>query len=134
MKGRQHLYFDRAVSDAPQALAVGFRPNKSRLVNTALVDWVNRRGSGGVETVLNDRLERIAREQERTRRDVEVLLESLSLFVRNQLMVTAPLPEADGAARAAGRGWFEAFVPQVGRQIGSDTRTLAPSVSREKTA
>jgi len=53
-----------------------------------------------------------------------VLLESLSLFVRYQLTVTAPLPEADTAARAVGRERFEAFVSQVGRQIGSGKRSL----------
>jgi hypothetical protein len=41
-------------------------------------------------------------------------------------MVTAPLPEADAAARATGRDRFEAFVSQVGRQIAGGTRTLAP--------
>lgn len=134
MKIRQNLYIDQSVSDALEALAVGTRLNKSRLVNDALVDWLNRHGSGRVEAVFKDRLDCIVREQERTRRDIEVLLESLSLFVRYQLTVTAPLPDADSAARAVGRERFEAFVSQVGRQIGSGTRTLAPPVSPEKPA
>ena len=55
-----------------------------------------------------------------------MLLESLSLFVRYQLMVTAPLPEADAAGGAIGRDRVESFVAQVGRQIAAGTRTLAP--------
>ena len=58
-----------------------------------------------------------------------MLLESLSLFVRYQLMVTAPLPEADAAALAIGRDRFEAFVGQVGRQIAAGKRTLSPTRS-----
>ncbi|MFS0771222.1 CopG family transcriptional regulator [Sphingomonas sp. 1P08PE] len=134
MKVRQNLYIDQAVSDALEALAVGSRFNKSRLVNDALVDWLNRRGSGRVESVFKDRLDRIAREQELIRRDIEVLLESLSLFVRYQLTVSAPLPDADSAARAVGRERFEAFVSQVGRQLGSGTRTIAPPGQQEKPA
>ena len=57
---------------------------------------------------------------------IEVVLESLSLFVRYQLTVTAPLPDADSAARAVGRERFEAFVSQVGRQLASGARTLGP--------
>ena len=45
------------------------------------------------------------------------MLESLALFVRYQLTVTAPLPEADQAARAVGRDRFQAFVDQVGRTL-----------------
>jgi hypothetical protein len=61
------------------------------------------------------------------RRDIEVLLESLALFVRYQLTVTAPLPEADLAGRAIGRDRFEAFVAQVGRQMAGSKRTLVPA-------
>jgi len=60
-----------------------------------------------------------------------MLLESLSLFVRYQLMVTAPLPEADTAARAVGRERFEAFVNQVGRQIGSGKRSIGTADQAE---
>jgi Arc/MetJ-type ribon-helix-helix transcriptional regulator len=119
MKVRQNLYIDREISDALEALAAGETGNKSRLVNDALRDWLARRGSKEVDDLLLIRLE-----LGHARRDLEVLLESLSLFVRYQLMVTAPLPEADAAAVAVGRERFEKFVAQVGRQIASNQRTL----------
>lgn len=124
MKVRQNLYIDREVSDALEALAAGPGANKSRLVNDALAAWLARRASREVDDLLKVRLDRISRELGHARRDLEVLLESLSLFVRYQLMVTAPLPEADAAARAVGRDRFEAFVAQVGRQLAGGTRTL----------
>src|SRR3546814_12386922 len=58
------------------------------------------------------------------RRDVEVVPEALSLFVRYQLTVTAPLPEADSAARAVGNERFERLIAQLGRQIVGGKRTL----------
>jgi hypothetical protein len=62
-----------------------------------------------------------------------VLLESLALFVRYQLTVTAPLPEPDQAARAVGRDRFQAFVDQVGRQIAGGDRTLSGNADGEET-
>ena len=124
MKVRQNLYIDREISDALEALAAGPGANKSRLVNDALASWLARRGTREVDDLLKGRLDRMSREIAGARRDLEVLLESLSLFVRYQLTVTAPLPDADTAARAIGRDRFEAFVAQVGRQLAGGTRTL----------
>ena len=126
MKIRQNLYIDRELSDALEALAAGARGNKSHLVNDALRDWLARRGTKEVDDLLKVRLDRLSRELDGARRDIDVLLESLSLFVRYQLMVTAPLPEADAAGRAIGRDRFESFVAQVCRQIAAGTRTLTP--------
>jgi predicted transcriptional regulator len=124
MKVRQNLYIDREISEALTALAAGETGNKSRLVNDALRDWLARRGSQQVDDALKVRLDRISREVGHARRDIDVLLESLSLFVRYQLMVTAPLPEADAAAAAVGRERFDKFVAQVGRRLASNRRTL----------
>jgi len=124
MKVRQNLYIDRALSDALELLAAGTAGNKSRLVNDALADWLARRGTKQIDDLLKVRLDRISREIEHARRDIEVLLESLSLFVRYQLMVTAPLPDADAAAAAVGRDRFEKFVAQVGRQLAAGKRTI----------
>ena len=124
MKRRQNLYIDQALSDALDDLARKPGTSKSQIVSDALAAWLARRGTREIDDLLKGRLDRISREIGHARRDIEVLLESLSLFVRYQLTVTAPLPEADSAARAVGRERFEAFVTQVGRQIGSGTRTI----------
>jgi hypothetical protein len=131
MKVRQNLYIDREISEALTALAAGETGNKSRLVNDALRDWLARRGSQQVDDVLRIRLDRISREVGHARRDIDVLLESLSLFVRYQLMVTAPLPDADAAAAAVGRERFDKFVAQVGRQLASSRRTLGAEPGSE---
>lgn len=124
MKVRQNLYIDRKIADALEAIAAGPGGNKSRLVNDALAAWLARRGSHEIDDLLKVRLDRMSRELATLRRDGEVLRESLSLFVRYQLTVTAPLPDGDRAALALGRDRFEAFVGQVGRQLASGKATL----------
>lgn len=124
MKFRQNLYIDRQLSDALDALAAKPGATKSGIVSDALAAYLARRGSKEVDDLLKVRLDRMSRDIGRVARDVEVLLESLSLFVRYQLTVTAPLPEADHAARAVGRERFEAFVIQVGRQIAGGKRSI----------
>ncbi|MEW9855624.1 CopG family transcriptional regulator [Novosphingobium sp. M1R2S20] len=127
MRTRQNLYLDREIGDALEALAAGSRGNKSRLVNDALRDWLARRATKEIDDLLKLRLDRMSRDIAGARRDIDVLLESLSLFVRYQLMVTATLPEADAVSQAIGRDRFEAFVAQVGRRIASGKRTLGPT-------
>lgn len=123
-KLRQNLYLDLELSKALDALAAKPGATKSGIVNEALGAWISRRATGQVDELLKPRLDRVSRDIARIARDVEVLLESLSLFIRYQLMVTAPLPEADSVARAVGRERFDAFVAQVGRQIGSGKRSI----------
>ena len=124
MKVRQNLYIDRELSDALDALAVKPGGNKSRIVNEALRSWLARRATKEVDDLLKVRLDRLSREIGACRRDVEVVLEGLALFVRYQLTVTAPLPEADAAALAVGNERFERFISQLGRQIAAGKRTL----------
>lgn len=130
MKVRQNLYIDREISDALEALASGPGANKSRLVNDALAAWLARRGTKEVDDLLKGRLDRMSRELAAIRRDGEVMRESLSLFVRYQLTVTAPLPDNDKVALAIGRDRFEAFVRQVGRQLASGQPTLGAPVDK----
>jgi hypothetical protein len=63
----------------------------------------------------------------RVGRDVQVLLESLSLFIHQQYCLNAQLPEPDAAARAIGRDRFDRFIAQVGRQMATGAKPLAPA-------
>lgn len=124
-KSRQTIFLDHEVKQVLDALAAGPGGNKSHLVNDALKAWLARRGAREIDDLFKNRLDRISRDLAGARRDIDVLLESLALFVRYQLTVTPPLPEADAAGRAVGRDRFEAFVAQVGRQIAGSRRTFA---------
>jgi len=124
MKVRQNLYIDRELSDALEALASRPGGNKSRLVNDAVRSWLARQATKEIDDLFKGRLDRLSRELGLVRRDMHVLLESFALFVRYQLLVTAPLPDADTAARAVGMARFEQFVGQLGRQLATGKRTF----------
>lgn len=134
MKVRQNLYIDQAVSDALDGLAARPGATKSGIVNDALRAYLARRGSKELDDLFKTRLDRMSRDIGRLARDTDVLLESLSLFVRYQLTVTAPLPEADSAARAVGRERFEAFVAQVGRQLAGGKRSIGSHGDMEQSS
>ena len=70
--------------------------------------------------MLKTRLDRFARALARVERNQDVLLETLALYVRWQLTVTAPLPESEqAAARKAGEARFESFIEQLSRRIAA---------------
>jgi hypothetical protein len=133
MKPRHHLYFDEELTERLEALATKPGTSKSAIVSDALRAYLARRGSREIDDLLKMRLDRHGAQLTRIERDVQVLLESLALFVRYQLTVTAPLPEPDQAARAVGRDRFRAFVDQVGRQIAGERRTFDADGSAEDT-
>jgi hypothetical protein len=112
MKSRQHVYFDKALAARLDAHTVRTGASKSSVVTAAVRAYLDARGAKELNDLLGIRLGRIERDQ-------QVILESLALFVRYQLTVTAPLPEADQAALATGQDRFRAFIDQVGRRIAS---------------
>jgi SpoVK/Ycf46/Vps4 family AAA+-type ATPase len=124
-KARHQLFLDADLSEKLEALAAKPGTSKSAILADAIAAWINRRGSNELDDRFGLRLNRLSAQLNRIERDQQVLLESLALYVRYQLTVTAPLPEADQAARAVGRDRFQAFVDQVGRQLAAGGRTLS---------
>jgi len=132
-KIRHQLFLDADLSEKLEALAAKPGASKSAILADAVAAWLNRRGAQELDDRFGLRLNRISAQLNRIERDGQVLLESLALFVRYQLTVTAPLPEPDPAARAIGRDRFQSFVDQVGRQIADGGRTLSSKSEGEET-
>lgn len=127
MKPRHHLYLDEELTARLDMLASKPGTSKSAIISDALREYLNRRATREVDDLLKHRLDRLSNQLGRIERDATVLLETLSLFVRYQLTVTAPLPEADKAAQAVGRERFRRFVDQVGRQLATGRSIDAPA-------
>jgi hypothetical protein len=122
---RYQLFLPEELSHRFDALASAPGASKSAILTDALTAWLARQAASELENKFSARLDRMSMALGRIERDGHILLESLALFVRYELMVQAPLPEADEAARAVGRDRFEAFVTRVGEALASGTRTLA---------
>lgn len=121
---RHQLFLPEDLSERLEALAARPGASKSSILADALTAWLNRRGASELEDRFSQRLDRLSMALGRVERDGHVLLESLALFIRYELMINAPLPEGDQAARAVGRDRFNAFVGRVGEALASGHRTF----------
>jgi Arc/MetJ family transcription regulator len=123
MKPRHHIYLDDELTEKLDALAAAPGSSKSAIVADALRAHLARRGARELDDLLKTRIGKLGDQVGRVERNLDVVLESLALFVRYQLAVTPPLPEADQkAARAVGHDRFQAFIAQVGRRIAGGKR------------
>ena len=125
MKPRHQIYLDERLTEALDRLGGRSGTSKSAIVADALRAFLDRRAAGEIDDLLKIRLDRVSRALNRVERNQKILMESLALFVRYQLTITAPLPEADRAGQALGRERFQRFVDQVGRQLASGRATFA---------
>jgi hypothetical protein len=115
---RLNIYLNREHAKQLAALAKMQRVSKSSLVATALSWFLSPDGGQAREATVVRRLDRLAHQFERLERDQTIQMEALALFIRHQLSVTAPIPEAhQQAARAQGRIRFEQFIDQLARHL-----------------
>lgn len=121
---RYQLFLPEDLSQRLEALAAKPGATKSAILTDALTAWLNRQAASELEHHFAARLDRLSLALGRVERDGHILLESLALFVRYELMVQAPLAEADDVARAVGRDRFNAFVTRVGEAMASGRRTF----------
>jgi predicted transcriptional regulator len=131
MKPRHHLYLDDELSAKLEALAAKPGSSKSAIVSDALRAFLARRASKELDDLLKVRLDRLTVQQGRIERDVQILLETLALFIRYEFTVTPQLPESEqAAARAVAQDRYQAFIEQVGRRIAAG-RTVARDLDPE---
>lgn len=123
-KVRYQLFLPEELSARFEALAAKPGASKSAILVDALTAWLGRQAVSELETRFSARLDRMSLALGRIERDGHILLESLALFIRYQLMIQAPLADGDAAARAVGRDRFNTFVERVAEAMASGTRTL----------
>jgi hypothetical protein len=133
MKRRHQFYLDGKLAEQLMALAAKPGSSKTTIMTDALQAYLDRRGAGELEERFKVRLDRLSMQLGRIERDLQVVAESLALFIRLQLTITGPLPEADRAARAIGQDRFHSFMQQVSRRIASG-RSLSDDVLSPETA
>jgi predicted transcriptional regulator len=98
---------------------------KSALVEEALRASLEPRQHEGLEDALARRLNELSRAVARQASDLNVATETLALFVRYFLTVTAPIAEDEQeSARLIGRKRYEVFLAEVGRRVAEGQRHL----------
>jgi len=129
-KVRHQLFLPSDLSERLEKLAAKPGASKSSILGDALTTWLDRQAASELEQKFAHRLDRMSMALGRIERDGHVLLESLALFIRYELAVTAPLPENDKAGSAQARERFTAFIARVGETLASGERSFAsPALS-----
>ena len=115
---RLNVFLERDHANRLDELATMKRMSKSGIVAAALASYLSPEGADRREVLIARRLGQLSHQFERLERDQAILIETVALFVRHQLAVTAPIPEAhQDAARAQGRARFEQFIEQLARHL-----------------
>jgi len=118
-KVRYQLFLEPRLAERLEDLAARPGVARSDILAEALDAWLTRQGGHDLDERFGARLDRISLQIGRAERDIQVLLESLSLFVHYQFTLGAQIPEPDAAARAVGRDRFQKFIDQVGRRMAA---------------
>jgi hypothetical protein len=128
---RHQFLLEPALSEKLEALARRPGATKSEIVAKAIEAFIERRGENELDQRYGKRLDRISRDLDHLRRDVEIVLESLALFIRFSITLNAHTPAPDKATQAVAQERFQKFVEQVGRQIAAGKKSLGPKPDEE---
>jgi predicted transcriptional regulator len=115
---RVNVYLEREPAKRLAELAKLRRLPKSAIAAAALASFLSSDGADRREAALTRRLDKLQSQSERMGRDQLILIETLALFIRVYLSVSAPIPEGhQEAARAQGKARFQEFITQLGRDL-----------------
>ena len=115
---RLNVFLEREHAQRLEELSVMKGVSKSGIIAAALASFLSPEGGDRREAAMARRLDRLTQQYERLERDQTILIETLALFIRHNLAVTTPIPEAhQEAARAQGRLRFEQFIDQLARHL-----------------
>ncbi len=125
-KKRYTLYLSRPLARRFDDLARLRKGAKSALVEEALTLSLAPEAASGAETAAIQRHDTLMKAVRTIERDVAIVTEVISLYVRYFLTITPPLPSAEQEpARLLGKERFQVFVAQVGRRLASDRRLVS---------
>ncbi|GEC17137.1 CopG family transcriptional regulator [Nitrobacter winogradskyi] len=117
-KARLNIFIEPEHRKRLRRLAALKGETQSAIVAAALSSFLSPDGADRREAAIISRLDRLSHQFDRLERDQTILIETVALFVRYTLSVSAPIPEAhQTAARAQGRARFNQFIDQLGRHL-----------------
>lgn len=131
-KARHQFYLPEALSEKLDALAAKPGASKTAILTEALTAWLERAAANDLDDRFGVRLDTLARSDGRVERKLDFLAETLGLFVRHQLTLTAHQPAFDDETQQLGQLRYDAFVKLVGR-LAARTRNEDPSLAASET-
>lgn len=123
-KIRYQVLLDADVSEKFEAFCRRTRATKSDILTSAVIAYLEQRGETEIDRRYCKRLDKLSgdieqarRELGHVRRDVEMLLESLALFIRFNVALNASKPLPDDATYAMAHERYLQFMDDTGRRI-----------------
>lgn len=117
IRARLNIFLEREHARRLAELATLKGLSKSSIVAAALSTYLSP-DTADRQAMMLRRLERLTKHVERVERDQTILIETVGLFIRHSLSVTAPIAEShQDAARAQGRLRFTQFIEQLARHL-----------------
>ena len=116
-KTRHQFYLPDALSAKLDALAGAPGGSKTAILTDALTAWFEREGAAEVDARFGPRFDRLSRLQERGEQKLDLITETLALFIQHQLMLVAHQRPFDPATTQLGLERYRAFTAQVGRRL-----------------
>ena len=127
MKRRHQFYLDGKLAEQLMALAAKPGSSKTAIMTDALQAYLDRRGAGELEERFKVRLDRLSMQLGRIERDLQVVAESLALFIRFQLTITGAA--ARSRSRRTARSARIAFIPSSAGRAGASPRGAASATT-----
>lgn len=130
-KIRHQCMLEPRLSERLDALARQPGATKSDIMAKALEAFIDRCGQSEEDARYAERLDRLSRENGRIRRNTELLIESLAVYVRYSFLMNANLPVPDEAGQALANETFHEYINQVGHIIAKGNSLLAVNDEKE---
>ncbi len=116
-KTRHQFYLPDDLSAKLEALSTTPGTSKTSILSDALAAWMERAGAQEIDERFGPRFDRLSRSVERTEQKLDLVIETLGLFVQHQLTITAHQPAFDRETAQVGLQRYQQFSDQVGRRL-----------------
>ncbi|RZM33185.1 MAG: CopG family transcriptional regulator [Sphingomonas sp.] len=130
-KIRHQFYLPDVLSTKLDALAGGSGGSKTAILTDALTAWFERGAAAEVDQHFGPRFDRLAKVQARVEDKIDILSETLAVFIRHQVTLTAHQPPLDAATRQLGNARYEALLDTIARQLKSRRLAMQRTLSGE---
>lgn len=137
-KIRHQAFLDEDLSEKLETFCRRANVSKSEVTSQAVIAYIARCGEAEIDQRYSKRFdklsgdfERLLRDFKRVRGDVEMILESLTLFIRFTIALNADKPPFDDATLALAHERYYEFVDEVGRKIARGERPFDASNKKE---
>lgn len=134
-KIRHQFYLPSDLSAKLDALATKPGASKTSILADALNAWLNRRAANELDQRFGARLDRHSRMLDRIDWNVDLLIETLGVFVQHQMTLVARQPTFDEETAKLGRQRYEALVDIAARRLAKrrESQVLSSHPDDEET-